>query len=103
MDIGCYLIHTSRYAFAQEPTRVIALVDRDPQMRTDRLTSAILDFPGTSRRFCVCFIFSSYSARPQPSTVKRRTGGAPAEAFGKQIHGRPFSTAGEFNPAFYFD
>ncbi len=46
MDIGCYLIHTSRYAFAQEPTRVIALVDRDPQMRTDRLTSAILDFPG---------------------------------------------------------
>ncbi len=46
MDIGCYLIHASRYAFAQEPTRVIALIDRDPQMRTDRLTSAILDFPG---------------------------------------------------------
>jgi predicted dehydrogenase len=46
MDIGCYLIHASRYAFAQEPTRVIALIDRDPRMRTDRLTSAILDFPG---------------------------------------------------------
>jgi predicted dehydrogenase len=44
MDIGCYLIHASRYAFAQEPTRVVALIDRDPQMRTDRLTSAILDF-----------------------------------------------------------
>jgi predicted dehydrogenase len=46
MDIGCYLIHASRYAFAQEPTRVVALIDRDPLMRTDRLTSAILDFPG---------------------------------------------------------
>ncbi|MGD0903364.1 MAG: Gfo/Idh/MocA family oxidoreductase [Terracidiphilus sp.] len=44
MDIGCYLIHASRYAFAQEPTRVVACIDRDPQMRTDRLTSAILDF-----------------------------------------------------------
>jgi predicted dehydrogenase len=46
MDIGCYLIHASRYAFAQEPTRVVALIDRDAAMHTDRLTSAILDFPG---------------------------------------------------------
>ena len=44
MDIGCYLIHASRFAFAQEPTRVLALIDRDPQMHTDRMTSAILDF-----------------------------------------------------------
>lgn len=46
MDIGCYLIHASRYAFASEPTRVVASIDRDPQMHTDRLTSAILEFPG---------------------------------------------------------
>jgi predicted dehydrogenase len=45
MDIGCYLIHASRYAFAQEPTRVVAQIDRDPHMGTDRLASAILDFP----------------------------------------------------------
>ena len=44
MDIGCYLIHASRFAFGQEPTRVLALIDRDPQMHIDRLTSAILDF-----------------------------------------------------------
>jgi len=44
MDIGCYLVHASRYAFAQEPTRVVAGIDRDPQTHTDRLTSAILDF-----------------------------------------------------------
>jgi predicted dehydrogenase len=45
MDIGCYLIHAARYAYAAEPTRVVALIDRDPEMHTDRLTSAILDFP----------------------------------------------------------
>jgi predicted dehydrogenase len=45
MDIGCYLIHAARYAFAQEPTRVVAHIDRDPKMHTDRLTSALLDFP----------------------------------------------------------
>jgi predicted dehydrogenase len=46
MDIGCYLIHAARYAFRQEPTRVVAAIDRDPAMGTDRMTSAILDFPG---------------------------------------------------------
>jgi predicted dehydrogenase len=46
MDIGCYLIQAARFAFAQEPARVVALIDRDPQMHTDRLTSALLDFPG---------------------------------------------------------
>jgi predicted dehydrogenase len=45
MDIGCYLVHAARYAFQQEPARVVAAIDRDPQMHTDRLTSAILDFP----------------------------------------------------------
>lgn len=46
MDIGCYLIQASRFAFADEPTRVVASIDRDPAMQTDRLTSAILEFPG---------------------------------------------------------
>ena len=45
LDIGCYLVHASRYAFGQQPTRVVGLIDRDPQMHTDRLTSALLDFP----------------------------------------------------------
>ena len=46
MDIGCYLIHASRYAFGQQPRRVVGLIDRDPAMHIDRLTSAMLDFPG---------------------------------------------------------
>lgn len=45
LDIGCYPVHASRYAFGEEPTRVVARIDHDPQMQTDRLTSAILDFP----------------------------------------------------------
>ena len=46
MDIGCYPITTSRFLFGEEPTRVLGLVENDPDMGTDRLTSAILDFPG---------------------------------------------------------
>jgi predicted dehydrogenase len=45
MDIGCYPITTSRFMFAEEPRRVAALVERDPDFKTDRLTSAILEFP----------------------------------------------------------
>jgi predicted dehydrogenase len=46
MDIGCYMIHASRYAFGEEPRRVVGLIDRDPVFKTDRLSSAILDFRG---------------------------------------------------------
>ena len=46
MDIGCYMIHASRYAFGEEPLRVVGLIDRDPAFKTDRLSSAILDFRG---------------------------------------------------------
>ena len=45
MDIGCYPITTSRFMFGEEPSRVLGLVERDPDMKVDRLTSAILDFP----------------------------------------------------------
>jgi predicted dehydrogenase len=46
MDIGCYPITTSRFLFGEEPKRVMGLVENDPEMGTDRLDSAILDFPG---------------------------------------------------------
>jgi predicted dehydrogenase len=45
MDIGCYPIQFSRFIFGPEPTRVLGLLERDPEMGTDRLTSAILEFP----------------------------------------------------------
>jgi predicted dehydrogenase len=46
LDIGCYCIQAARYGFAQEPRRVVGLVERDPKMQIDRLTSAMLDFDG---------------------------------------------------------
>jgi len=46
MDIGCYLIHTSRFVLDREPVRVCGLMDRDPSMRVDRVTSMVLDYPG---------------------------------------------------------
>jgi predicted dehydrogenase len=46
MDIGCYLVHTSRMLFERDPVRVCALMDRDPAMHVDRLTSVMLDFAG---------------------------------------------------------
>ena len=45
-DIGCYAILTARYIFAAEPTRVISTIDWDPKFKTDRLASALLEFPG---------------------------------------------------------
>ena len=53
MDVGCYGVFISRWLFGGEPGRVIALADRDPDFGTDRLTSAILDFPGGQASF-VC-------------------------------------------------
>ena len=46
MDIGCYLVNTSRFITAREPTRVAGAVQRDPTLGVDRLTSMLLDYDG---------------------------------------------------------
>jgi len=45
MDIGCYPITTSRFIFGEEPASVAALIEFDPDFKTDRLASVILEFP----------------------------------------------------------
>jgi len=45
-DIGCYAILTARFIFEAEPLRVAASLNIDPQFGTDRLVSAIVEFPG---------------------------------------------------------
>ena len=64
MDIGCYLIHASRYAFAQEPSRVVALIDRDPRMQTDRLTYQRIHFLGARGRIELEIPFNAPPDRP---------------------------------------
>jgi predicted dehydrogenase len=49
LDIGCYPMVAARYFFEAEPRRAISMIDRDPVMKTDRLSSGILDF-GEGRR-----------------------------------------------------
>jgi predicted dehydrogenase len=46
MDVGCYLINTSRFIFDREPDRVAGAIDRDPALKTDRVCSMLLDFGG---------------------------------------------------------
>jgi predicted dehydrogenase len=53
MDIGCYPITTSRFVLAQEPVKVIGLMESDPDMQIDRLTSGIMQFPSVQSSF-VC-------------------------------------------------
>ena len=45
MDVGCYPITLSRMVFGEEPVRVIGSMERDPEFHTDRLTSAMLEYP----------------------------------------------------------
>ena len=53
MDIGCYPITMSRFFFDREPARVSALIERDPEMGIDRLSSGLLDFaPGHALFTC---------------------------------------------------
>lgn len=51
MDIGCYTIQFSRFVSGEEPERVTGLVERDPAMGTDRLVSAMMDFPSVQATF----------------------------------------------------
>ncbi len=52
-DIGCYPIVTSRFLFGAEPTRVVGTVERDPSFGTDRLATALMEFP-TGQALFVC-------------------------------------------------
>ena len=45
MDIGCYPITTSRWIFGEEPLRVCGMLEADPEFGTDRLSSAMMEFP----------------------------------------------------------
>jgi predicted dehydrogenase len=51
LDIGCYAITFARFIFGEEPSRVIGLIENDPELKTDRLTSGILEFPSGQSTF----------------------------------------------------
>lgn len=45
MDIGCYPVFLSRFLFGEEPLRVAASMDFDPQFGVDRHCAALLEYP----------------------------------------------------------
>lgn len=51
MDVGCYPITMARFIFGAEPQRAIGLIERDARFGTDRLASAIIDFPSGQANF----------------------------------------------------
>jgi predicted dehydrogenase len=71
MDIGCYLVFTSRLAFGEEPQRVCGLIDYDRELRTDVMTSAMLDFPSGHCVFTCSTQFVPYQRVQILGTEKR--------------------------------
>jgi predicted dehydrogenase len=58
MDIGCYCINLSRFIFNAEPKKVCGSVTFDPELKTDNLSSGILEFDnGTSTFTCSTKLF----------------------------------------------
>jgi predicted dehydrogenase len=53
MDIGCYPVMLARWLFASEPQEVLALMERDPRLGIDRLTSGMLHFAAGRATFNV--------------------------------------------------
>ncbi len=53
-DIGCYLVTVSRMITHQEPKRLAACIEHDPQMNTDRLASVIMELPDGVQMTWLC-------------------------------------------------
>src|SRR5579863_2762003 len=70
-DIGCYAILTARYIFGAEPSRVVAAMDVDPRFGTDRLASAVIEFPGVRH---LTFTAGTQLAGHQHVTIAGKTG-----------------------------
>ena len=51
MDVGCYGVMLARWLFGCEPSEVIAMLDRDPELRVDRLGSVMMRFPSGQGAF----------------------------------------------------
>jgi predicted dehydrogenase len=62
LDLGCYPVTLSRFLFGQEPTCVMGSLERDSEMKIDRLTSAILEFPAGQSVF-TCSTQLAYNQR----------------------------------------
>ena len=75
LDVGSYCCAIARLIFEAEPLRAMALLERDPRFETDRLATAVLDFPGGH----ASFFCSTQSSRYQMVQIVGTTGWIRAE------------------------
>jgi len=52
-DIGCYPVFTSRMVLGEEPIRLVASMEYDPNFGTDKLASVMMEFPSARAVFSV--------------------------------------------------
>ncbi len=60
MDIGCYNISLSRFIFGAEPQKVCGLMEYDPALNVDRLSSGMMQFAGGTATFTCSTQLSPY-------------------------------------------
>jgi predicted dehydrogenase len=65
MDVGCYPITTTRWLFGEEPDAVIGLIDRDPELRVDRIASALMRFSSGRQATFTCAMQLAHYQRMQ--------------------------------------
>jgi predicted dehydrogenase len=80
MDVGCYPITLSRWLFGAEPTDVIGLIERDPDMQIDRLTSGLLRFERGQATFSCATQLVAYQTMQIFGTAGRIAVGIPFSA-----------------------
>lgn len=58
LDIGCYCISLSRFLFSKKPNRVLGIIEFDPNLKIDNMSSGLMDFgEGTSSFTCSTQLF----------------------------------------------
>ncbi len=63
LDIGCYLVNTSRMIFGAEPRRVCALIEVSGRFGVDWMASMLLDFGGARHAVGTCSMQLAYGQR----------------------------------------
>jgi len=59
-DIGCYPTVLSRFVLGEEPIRVSAFIENDPNLKIDRLASVILQYPSGPVSFTIAIQMVPY-------------------------------------------
>ena len=59
-DIGCYCVTMSRFLFGEEPERVVATLEFDPKLGTDRLGMVLMEFPSGRSQFAISTQLAPY-------------------------------------------